>query len=98
MQEVESIRKRVRATYIMAEKRKGFKGYWQMKYVLHDVICLENNSLISSIVKINDVACIKGKKFKEGDILEFDARIVKNKKGGYTITRPTKLELVRHKE
>lgn len=96
MAESKSIRTRVRATYMEAKAKKGFKGYWEMKYLLHDVICIENNTLVCASTLINDVACIKGKNFKRGDILEFDVTVTEKPKGGYKISRPTNLEHVGH--
>lgn len=98
MAESKSVRTRVRAMYMEAKAKKGFKGYWQMQYLLHDVICVENDSLVCASALINDVACIKGKNFKRGDILEFNVTVTEKPRGGYKISRPTSLECVGHEE
>lgn len=91
-----SIKVRVRGTYIESKTKKGFKGYWQMQYVLHDIVDVVDGSLITSIIHLNDVACIKGKNFKRGDLLEFDATLSKDAKNKYKVTRPKNLRCVGH--
>lgn len=92
-------RGRLRAIYKGAETKKGFKGYWQMKYIMHDVTDLETGNIIKATYKMNDVACIKGKNFKIGDILEFTATLeVSLSNGKVKILRPSDVVVVGHVE
>lgn len=94
---VSNKRVRLRAVYKGVETKKGFKGFWEMKYIMHDLVDVETGGTIKSTYKMNDVACIKGKKFKIGDILEFTATLeVSLSNGKVKVLRPSNVILVGH--
>ena len=84
---------RVRGIYKGTEAKKGFKGFWQMKYVFHDLTNVVTGECIKSVHKFNDVKSIKGKNFKIDDTVEMTVT-VEVVKGKLKISRPRDVEKV----
>lgn len=83
----------IRCEYSRCESKKGFGGNWKAVYVLKNAVDLHGNP-ICDLFTFDGISGIKGKKFKEGDILQMLVSIETNQKGGVKISRPANIEKV----
>jgi hypothetical protein len=100
-------RKTFRATFIRLGKKSNFKGYSEETILLKDVIDPETKQVVTDHVWFAFSTGFQKLMLKEGDMIEFDARVkaykkgyinsrygINNSKTDYKLSHPTKIKIV----
>ena len=100
-------RKKFRATFNKLGKKVNFKGYSDNTILLTDIIESDTNHRVSDHVWFSYTKGFEAVTMKEGDAIEFEARVKEYKKGyvnknyhinqqkmDYKLSHPTKIKLM----
>jgi hypothetical protein len=103
----EGQRKRFRAVFVRVGKKKSFKGYSEDTILLKDVTDLESNTRVSDHIWFTYSKVFEDANIREGDQIEFDARVKEYKKGyvnkalgvnqrktDFRLSHPTKIKVM----
>jgi hypothetical protein len=77
----EGERKRFRAAFVRIGRKTNFKGYSEDTILLRHVIDLATNKLVTDHVWFTYSKIFENANLREGDTIEFDARVKEYKKG-----------------
>ena len=104
-------RKRFRGTFVRVGRKTNFKGYSEDTILLRNIIEVSNNMRVSDHVWFTFTKGFEDAGIREGDLIEFDARIKAYKKGyvnkgvgintrktDYKLSHPTRISVVRLKQ
>ena len=100
-------RKRFRAKFVRIGKKTNYKGYSEDTILLRDVVEVSSDSIVTDHIWFTFSKSFQDKMIREGDVIEFDARIKEYKKGyvnkalqinqakkDYRLSNPTKISIV----
>lgn len=104
----EGQRNKFRATFSKLGKKINYKGYSESTILLTDVIECESNTRITDHAWFSYTKGFENAQIKEGDTIEFEARIKEYKKGyvnrglkineqklDYKLSHPTKISVIK---
>ncbi|GHN00447.1 hypothetical protein WSM22_19360 [Cytophagales bacterium WSM2-2] len=102
-------RKKFRAIFSRIGKKKNYKGYSEDTILLKNIVDLETNKVMTDHVWFSFTKGFEQASLKEGDSLEFEARIKEYRKGyvnksykinnsstDYKLSHPTKIKKIKN--
>jgi len=103
----EGQRKRFRATFIRLGTKKSYQGYSEETILLNRVIDTETGNAVTDHLWFTYTKGFQDARMKEGDTIEFDARVkeykkgyvnraygINNRKQDYKLSHPTRIAVV----
>jgi hypothetical protein len=103
-------RKRFRGLFVRIGKKKGYNGYVTDTILLHNIIDLADNHIVTDHVWFTFTKSFEDAGIREGDTIEFEARVKEYRKGyvnnavglntkrtDYKLSHPTKISVVKSK-
>jgi len=101
-------RKKFRGVFVRFGKKANYQGYTDMTILLTSIIDVETNQVVTDHLWFNYTKGFEDAGIKEGDVIEFEARIKEYKKGyvnaragirnrsrDYKLSHPTQIKVIR---